>query len=119
MAGNTLKEVFKLPRLTFISQGLSDEARLEYEQGLIRLFFTFIVFTYLLISDLTNPLGSTHVTATRLAAGYELFSILILLSFIYIKQGSKLRKTITMLGDHTMTCLAMYGAGEVGAPLFT
>ncbi|MEW8029603.1 MAG: ATP-binding protein [Candidatus Thiodiazotropha sp.] len=119
MAGNTLKEVFKLPRLTFISQGLSDEARLEYEQGLIRLFFTFIVFTYLLISDLTNPLGSTHVTATRLAAGYELFSFLILLSFVNIKQGSKLRKTITMLGDHTMTCLAMYGAGEAGAPLFT
>ncbi|MFI0416263.1 MAG: ATP-binding protein [Candidatus Thiodiazotropha sp.] len=119
MAGNTLKEVFKLPRLTFISKGLSDEARLEYEQGLIRLFFTFIVFTYLLISDLTNPLGSTHATATRLAAGYELFSILIMLSFIYAKHGSKLRKTITMLGDHSMTCLAMYGAGEVGAPLFT
>ncbi|PVV09848.1 MAG: hypothetical protein B6D77_09270 [gamma proteobacterium symbiont of Ctena orbiculata] len=119
MAGNTLKEVFKLPRLSFISQGLSDEARLEYEQGLIRLFFTFIVFTYLLISDLTNPLGSTHATATNLAAGYEIFSFLIILSFIFAKQGSKLRKTVTMLGDHMMTCLAMYGAGEVGAPLFT
>jgi two-component system sensor histidine kinase RpfC len=119
MAGNTLKEVFRLPRLTFISEGLSDEARLEFEQGLIRLFFTFVVFTYLLISGLTNPLGNTHATATSLAAGYELFSFLILLSFVYVKQGSKLRKTITMLGDHTMTCLAMYGAGEVGAPLFT
>ncbi|MEW8330864.1 MAG: ATP-binding protein [Candidatus Thiodiazotropha sp.] len=119
MAGNMLKEVFRLPRLSFLSTGLSDEARLEYEQGLIRLFFTFIVFTYLLISDLTNPLGSTHSTATSLAAGYEVFSILILLTFIKVKQGSKLRKIITMLGDHSMTCLAMYGAGEVGAPLFT
>ncbi len=119
MAGNTLKEVFRLPRLNFLSKGLSDEARLEYEQGLIRLFFTFVVFTYLLISDLTNPVDSTHVVATYLAAGYELFSILILISFVYVKQGSKLRKIVTMLGDHSMTCLAMYGAGEYGAPLFT
>ncbi|MES9992243.1 MAG: ATP-binding protein [Candidatus Thiodiazotropha sp.] len=119
MAGNMLKEVFRLPRLNFLSKGLSDEARLEYEQGLIRLLFTFIVFTYLLVSDLTNPLESTHSTATFLAAGYEIFSILILLTFIMIKQGSRLRKIITMLGDHSMTCLAMYGAGEVGAPLFT
>jgi two-component system sensor histidine kinase RpfC len=119
MAGNTLKEVFRLPEFTFISQGLSDEARLEYEQGMIRPLFTFIVFSYLLISDLTNPLGSTHVTATTMAAGYELFSIAILISFITFKQGSKLRKIITMVGDHTITCLAMYGAGEIGAPLFT
>jgi two-component system sensor histidine kinase RpfC len=119
MAGNTLKEVFRLPRLTFLSKGLSDEARLEYEQGLIRLFFTFVVFTYLLISDLTGPVDSTHARATYLAAGYELFSILVLISFIYVKQSSKLRKIITMLGDHSMTCLAMYGAGEYGAPLFT
>jgi two-component system sensor histidine kinase RpfC len=119
MAGNSLKEVFRLPGLTFVSEGLTDEARLEFEQGLIRLFFTFIVFAYLLISDLINPLGSTHATATTLAAGYELFSILILLSFAYVKQSSKLRKTMTMLGDHMMTCLAMYGAGEAGAPLFT
>jgi two-component system sensor histidine kinase RpfC len=119
MVGNTLKEVFRLPEFTFISKGLSEEARLEYEQGLIRLLFTFIVFFYLLISDLTNPLGSTHATATILAAGYELFSILILLSFISVKQGSRLRKIITIVGDHTMTCLAMYGAGEAGAPLFT
>jgi hypothetical protein len=63
MAGNILKEVFRLPNLTFITQSLSNEARLEYEQGLIRLFFTFIVFTYLLVSDLVNPLGSTHAIA--------------------------------------------------------
>ncbi|MEW8505181.1 MAG: ATP-binding protein [Candidatus Thiodiazotropha sp.] len=119
MAGNTLKEVFRLPRLSFLSKGLSDEARLEYEQGLIRLVFTFIVFTYLLVSDLTNPFDSTHSTATFLAAGYEVFSIFILLTFIKFKQGSRLRKSVTMLGDHSMTCLAMYGAGEVGAPLFT
>ncbi|MCU7891237.1 MAG: response regulator [Candidatus Thiodiazotropha sp. (ex Ustalcina ferruginea)] len=119
MAGDTLKEVFRLPRLTILTQGLSDEARLEYEQGLIRLFFTFIVFTYLLISDLVDPLGSSHSTATMLAAGYEIFSFLVLLSFIFMKQGSRLRKITTMLGDHSMTCLAMYGAGEIGAPLFT
>ncbi|MCU7857310.1 MAG: sensor histidine kinase, partial [Candidatus Thiodiazotropha sp. (ex Lucinoma borealis)] len=119
MAGDTLKEVFRLPRLTILTQGLSDEARLEYEQGLIRLFFTFIVFTYLLISDLVAPLGSSHSTATMLAAGYEIFSFLVLLSFIFMKQGSRLRKITTMLGDHSMTCLAMYGAGEIGAPLFT
>ncbi|MCU7876306.1 MAG: response regulator [Candidatus Thiodiazotropha sp. (ex Lucinoma borealis)] len=119
MAGDTLKEVFRLPRLTILTQGLSDEARLEYEQGLIRLFFTFIVFTYLLISDLVDPSGSSHSTATMLAAGYEIFSFLVLLSFIFMKQGSRLRKITTMLGDHSMTCLAMYGAGEIGAPLFT
>ncbi|MGD9172449.1 MAG: ATP-binding protein [Candidatus Thiodiazotropha sp.] len=119
MAGNILKEVFRLPNLTFITQSLSNEARLEYEQGLIRLFFTFIVFTYLLVSDLVNPLGSTHAIATMLAAGYALYSLLILFSFLYVKQGSRLRKSVTMLGDHTMTCLAMYGAGEAGAPLFT
>ncbi|MCU7936821.1 MAG: response regulator [Candidatus Thiodiazotropha sp. (ex Dulcina madagascariensis)] len=119
MAGETLKEVFRLPRFTALTQGLSDGARLEYEQGLIRLFFTFVVFIYLLISDLLNPLGSSHTTATMLAAGYEVFSLLVLVSFRYVKQGSRLRKIITMLGDHGMTCLAMYGAGEFGAPLFT
>jgi two-component system sensor histidine kinase RpfC len=95
------------------------KGRLEYEQGLIRLLFTLIVFSYLLVSDVSNSKGVTHSSATILAAGYELFSILIVISFIFIKQGSKLRRTVTMLGDHTVTCLAMYSTGEVGAPLFT
>jgi two-component system sensor histidine kinase RpfC len=119
MAGNRLKEVFRLPELTFFSQGLMGKGRLEYEQGLIRLLFTLIVFSYLLVSDVSNSKGVTHSSATILAAGYELFSILIVISFIFIKQGSKLRRTVTMLGDHTVTCLAMYSTGEVGAPLFT
>ncbi|MBW9266100.1 MAG: hypothetical protein K1563_02825 [Candidatus Thiodiazotropha sp. (ex. Lucinisca nassula)] len=105
-----IQEVFKVPGFSYLTQGLNDEARQECEQALIRVFFTFIVFIYLLIS---------HVTAARLAFAYELFSILILLSFIYVKHGSIVRKIVTMLGDHSMTCLAMYSAGEVGAPLFT
>ncbi|MBT3017583.1 MAG: response regulator [Candidatus Thiodiazotropha sp. (ex Clathrolucina costata)] len=105
-----IQEVFKVPGFSYLTQGLNDEARQECEQALIRIFFTFIVFIYLLIS---------HVTAARLAFAYELFSILILLSFIYVKHGSIVRKIVTMLGDHSMTCLAMYSAGEVGAPLFT
>jgi two-component system sensor histidine kinase RpfC len=119
MAGNTLKEVFRLPELTFISQGLSEKARLEYEQGLIRLLFTLVVLIYLLISDLNTPQTSMYATATMLAAGYELFSILILASFIVIKQDSRPRRIITMVSDHAITCLAMYNAGEIGAPLFT
>ncbi|MEJ2407362.1 MAG: ATP-binding protein [Candidatus Thiodiazotropha sp.] len=58
-------------------------------------------------------------TAFYLAAGYEAFSLGILLSFLFYKEASKTRKLITMLGDHGMTCLAMYRANEAGAPLFT
>ncbi|MBT2988329.1 MAG: response regulator [Candidatus Thiodiazotropha sp. (ex Ctena orbiculata)] len=114
-----LKEVFRLPHFLHISHGLSNQARLEYEQGLIRLLFTSVIFIYLFISDLPNHPDSSHATATKLALAYTVFSILLLLTFNYIKQGSKLRRIVTMFGDHGMTCLAMYSAGEVGAPLFT
>ncbi|MES9852470.1 MAG: ATP-binding protein [Candidatus Thiodiazotropha sp. L084R] len=119
MVGSTLKEVFKIPKLRSLTEGLSDKARLEYEQGFIRLLFTFIVFTYLLVMGLTSPKDEGYILAIELAALYELFSLLNLFSFRYFKQGSRFRRIITLLGDHSMTCLAMYNAGEAGAPLFT
>jgi two-component system sensor histidine kinase RpfC len=118
MVGNLLKEVFKLPKLKSLAAGLSDMARMEYEQALIRLFFTFIVFTYLLLTDLHDPTGSSHLYAIVLSAVYELFALSVLISFRFLKQGSRPRRLITMLGDYGMTCLAMYISGETGAPLF-
>ncbi|MEW8626898.1 MAG: ATP-binding protein [Candidatus Thiodiazotropha sp.] len=119
MVGNVLKEVFRLPKPKSLADGLSGQAKLEYEQGFIRLLFTFIVFSYLLIMSVAGATDGGLIRAIWLALGYVLFSLLILLSFRYFKQGSRLRRITTLLGDHGMTCLAMYYAGETGTPLFT
>ncbi|MEJ2620183.1 MAG: ATP-binding protein, partial [Candidatus Thiodiazotropha sp.] len=109
----------KLQNLESLYNTLSDEARSEYAQGYIRLLFTFLVFTYFLTLYLNGPKILGLSQATCLAGIYIVFSLLVLFSFRYFKQPSRLRKITTMLCDHTMTCLAMYGAGELGVPLFT
>jgi two-component system sensor histidine kinase RpfC len=119
MPGVTPKQVFSLPRPNILCRGLSQEAQLEYEQAVIRVVFTFLVVLYFFIHGLLDGAEGIYTTAFYLASGYEIFSIGIILSFIYFKDASRIRKMLTMIGDHGMTCLAMYRADEAGAPLFT
>ncbi|MBW9261360.1 MAG: response regulator [Candidatus Thiodiazotropha sp. (ex. Lucinisca nassula)] len=119
MAGITRKQVFSLPKPDFICKGLSEEALLEYEQALIRVLFTACVVVYFLIHKFIYAEPGLFNTAFYLASVYLLFSIGVVFSFIFYKEESKMRKSITMLGDHGATCLAMFRAGEAGAPLFT
>ncbi len=119
MPGITKKQVFALPRPDFICKGLSEEALLEYEQAVIRVLFTASVVIYFLIHDVFYAHTNIFNTAFYLASLYLLFSIGVILSFIVYKKESRFRKSITMLGDHGMTCLAMYRSGEAGVPLFT
>jgi two-component system, sensor histidine kinase RpfC len=119
MPGVTSKEVFWIPKPGFLCRGLTQEALLEYEQAVIRILFTSLVVVYFLVHGVLDSEEGLFTTAFYLAGAYDLFSIVVLLSFAIYKKESKLRKMITMAGDHGMTCLAMYRAGEVGAPLFT
>jgi two-component system sensor histidine kinase RpfC len=119
MHGVTSKEVFRIPKPSFICKNLTSEALLEYEQAVIRLVFTTVVTIYFLIHGMVDGKDGYFSTAFFLAFGYDLFSILVLLSFRFKKTKSNVRRMIMMLGDHGMTCLAMYRAGEAGAPLFT
>lgn len=115
----TLNEVFKLRGSPALTRGLSGDARLEYDQGFIRIFFTALVFLYLFLLGIWGLGSSGQSTAMMLAAAYGLFSVGIQISFRYCKQASRVRKTVTLLGDHGLTCLAMNAAGEVGAPFYT
>ncbi|MET0065305.1 MAG: ATP-binding protein [Candidatus Thiodiazotropha sp.] len=119
MPGITRKQVFALPRPDFICKGLSEEALLEYEQAVIRVLFTASVVIYFLIHDVLYAHTNIFNTAFYLASLYLLFSLGVILSFTVYKKESRFRKSITMLGDHGMTCLAMYRSGEAGVPLFT
>ncbi len=92
---------------------------MEYEQAVIRVLFTFLVVLYFFFHGMLDSSEGVFTIAFYLASGYELFSICILLSFIYFKDASRIRKMLTMMGDHGMTCLAMYRADQAGAPLFT
>lgn len=119
MPGVTSKEVFWIPKPGILCHGLTQEALLEYEQAVIRIFFTSLVAIYFLVHGMLNSEEGIFTTAFYLAGSYVIFSIAVLFSFAFYKKESKIRKMITMAGDHGMTCLAMYRAGEVGAPLFT
>jgi two-component system, sensor histidine kinase RpfC len=119
MPGVTSKEVFWIPKPGTLCRGLTQEALLEYEQAVIRILFTSLVVAYFLVHGVLDSEEGIFTTAFYLAGAYDLFSIVVLLSFAKYKKESKFRKMITMAGDHGMTCLAMYRAGEVGAPLFT
>jgi two-component system sensor histidine kinase RpfC len=119
MPGVTPKQVFSLPRPDFICSGLSTEALLEYEQAVIRVLFTSMVALYFLLHGMFDSDPGIFSTAFYLAGSYLVFSLGIVLSFAFHKRASVIRKSITMLGDHGMTCLAMYRADEAGAPLFT
>ncbi len=119
MPGVTSKQVFRLPKPAFLCEGLSQEALLEYEQAVIRVLFTSLVVLYFLVHGILDSEEGWFSTAFYLAAGYDVFSFGVVLSFKFHKQASQLRKLLTMLGDHSMTCLAMHRADEAGAPLFT
>ncbi|MEW8211727.1 MAG: hypothetical protein AB2735_14820, partial [Candidatus Thiodiazotropha taylori] len=98
MAGITRKQVFSLPKPDFICKGLSEEALLEYEQALIRVLFTACVVVYFLIHKFIYAEPGLYNTAFYLASVYLLFSIGVVFSFIFYKEESKIRKSITMLG---------------------
>jgi two-component system sensor histidine kinase RpfC len=119
MPGVTPKQVFSLPRPDFICSRLSAEALLEYEQAVIRVLFTSLVALYFLLHGIFDGEPGIFNTAFYLAGSYLIFSLGIILSFAVYKKESVIRKSITMLGDHGMTCLAMHRADEAGAPLFT
>lgn len=96
----------------------SPNTRQELHQGVVRLIFITLFTTYIFI--LKSTLAPDNVGNPQLyaSAGYTLFSIAILLSFIPWPSPSRLRRLSTLFGDNAIVFYGLYTMGEYGTPLF-
>ncbi len=95
------------------------KARQEFHQGIVRLLFITLFTAYIfgLKSYLPADGGSVHYQFYA-SAGYTLFSIVVVLSFLFCPYPSRIRRLITLFGDNAIVFYGLYTMGEYGTPLF-
>lgn len=98
---------------------LEPGARLELEQGLIRLTIVVIVSVYLATIQWFLPEDAATTVTLWVVSSYVIVASAVLLSFNVFRKPSTTRRSLTMAADHALTAYAMYSAGEMGAPFFT
>ncbi|MEJ2404924.1 MAG: hypothetical protein P8171_11630, partial [Candidatus Thiodiazotropha sp.] len=113
-----MNEKFKHNLLVSLNRGLSDAARVEFQQSIRRFLFAASLSAVFLIAQRLDP-SSALRNAIPLSVGYTAFSLAFLLSFRLYKQASPTRKLLTLFADQGVTCLAMHSLGEQGTPLLS
>ncbi len=113
-----MNEKVKHNLLDPLRRGLSDTARVEFQQSIRRFLFAASLSAVFLIAQRLDP-SSTLRNAIPLSVGYTAFSLAFLLSFRLFKQASSTRRLLTLLTDQGITCLAMHSLGEQGTPLLS
>jgi len=81
----------------------------EHEQAIIRIVITALTFIYLWM--ISEPLGAS------IALGYLGASILFFIHLLVVTGISPVRRMVSMAADISMLTVALYIAGESGAPL--
>jgi two-component system sensor histidine kinase RpfC len=100
--------------------GLDAESQQEFEQGIVRLIFILLFTSYIYSLHLVFPQITYEQFFPLIASSsYALFSILILVSFIFYRQPTSVRKGISLVGDNAIVFYGLYSLGEYGAPLYT
>jgi two-component system sensor histidine kinase RpfC len=99
---------------------LNAEAQQEFEQGIVRVIFILLFTAYtfalqLIISDT----GFDHTFPMIASSSYAVFSILILMSFLFFREPSVARKTLSLIGDNAIVFYGLYSMNEFGTPLYT
>lgn len=102
-----------------IWRNLTEQASLEWEQGVIRIVIVLVVILYFILNHLFfSPDQGVSIAALAITL-YFFFSLGVMLSFRFVPDGSHVRRTLTMFADHAITCFAMWQTDEMGSPFFT
>jgi two-component system sensor histidine kinase RpfC len=100
--------------------GLDAESQQEFEQGIVRLIFILLFTSYIFSLHLIFPHVAYEQFFPLIASStYALFSILILVSFLFYRQPTPIRKGISLVGDNAIVFYGLYSLGEYGTPLYT
>jgi two-component system, sensor histidine kinase RpfC len=116
----------KMPQIITLSiypefyKELSADAQQEFEQGIARVIFILLFAGYIFSLQLIVPgLGYSHFFPLMASSGYAILANLILVSFIFYRHSSVVRKSISLIGDNLIVFYGLFNLAEYGTPLFT
>jgi len=99
---------------------LNAEAQQEFEQGIVRVIFILLFTAYTFALQLIiRDTGFDHTFPMIASSSYAVFSILILMSFLFFREPSVARKTLSLIGDNAIVFYGLYSMNEFGTPLYT